>query len=88
MAKYRRKPIIVDAVKITREMTINSSKGTLKGEPGDYLVTELNGEQYPCSAKEFENNYVPTKSWIDVKGVIKRSFKKLKIKTKEIVAKS
>ena len=80
MAKYRKKPIIVEAVKLTRSITIETSNGTMKGLPGDYLITDNNGEQYPCDRDQFEAEYELVKGHIDLKQIVKKSYKFFKIK--------
>ncbi|MGO4888173.1 hypothetical protein ACJ2A9_10470 [Anaerobacillus sp. MEB173] len=66
MAKYKRKPVVIEAVKITRPITIETADGTKKGQPGDYLITDQNGEQYPCPAITFLETYEPVKERIDI----------------------
>lgn len=80
MAKYRKKPVIVEAVKLTRSISIETSNGTMKGLPGDYLITDEDGEQYPCDRNQFEAEYELVKGQIDLKEIFQKSF--LFIKTK------
>lgn len=56
MTKYRKKPTIVEAVKLKRSITIETSTGTMKGLPGDYLITDKNGEQYPYDRDDLRPN--------------------------------
>ncbi|MDQ0255699.1 hypothetical protein J2S74_003081 [Evansella vedderi] len=83
MAKYKRKRIVVDAVRITRPITIETSKGTMKGNPGDFLITDKNGEQYPCESELFYEMYEPVKGYVNVKSFMGKSWRKLKQKIKE-----
>lgn len=55
--RYRKKPIIVEAYQTEREMTIHTLEGTLKAAPGDYIITGVDGEQYPCKPDIFEKTY-------------------------------
>ncbi|WP_078547863.1 hypothetical protein [Litchfieldia alkalitelluris] len=80
MPKYRKKPIIVEAVKLKRSITIETSNGTMKGLPGDYLITDKNGEQYTCDRDQFENDYELVKGHINFKEIIRNSFRLLKTK--------
>ena len=57
MAKYRKRPLIVDAVKLTRRVSIETLEGVMVGEIGDYLITGIKGEQYPCKPDIFEATY-------------------------------
>ncbi len=76
MPKYRKRPVIVEAVKITRTITIETTNGPITGNRGDYLITEANGEQYPCKADAFEKEFVKIKDSIDVVAILKKSFRK------------
>jgi hypothetical protein len=80
MPKFRKKPIIVEAVKLKRSVTIETSNGTMKGLPGDYLITEKNGEQYPCDRDQFETEYELVKGQIDLKEIFQKSFRLIKTK--------
>ncbi|WP_096202564.1 hypothetical protein [Bacillus sp. FJAT-45350] len=85
MARYRRKPIVVEAVKITRTITLETIEGEVKGNPGDYLITDNNREQYICTAYDFEMNYERVKDGTDLKKLIINSLKRLKRKSREII---
>jgi hypothetical protein len=80
MPKYRKKVIIVEAVKLKRSITIETSKGTMKGLPGDYLITDKNGEQYPCDRDQFEAEYELVKGQIALNEIVQKSFRFLKRK--------
>lgn len=71
--KYRKKPVVVEAVQwfkvgdhsaVTRYM--KDERGwieTLEGghivTPGDYIITGVKGEHYPCKPDIFEMTYEP-----------------------------
>lgn len=59
MAKFRKKPVVIDAVRIEREIQIITLEGTMTGEVGDWLITGVNGEQYPCKDDVFQKTYDP-----------------------------
>lgn len=80
MPKYRKKPIIVEAVKLTRSITVETSNGTRKGLPGDYLVTDKSGEQYPYDRDHFEAEYELVKGQIDLKEIVQKYFRLVKTK--------
>ncbi|QOR65076.1 hypothetical protein IM538_14675 [Cytobacillus suaedae] len=80
MPKYRKKPLIVEAVKLKRSISIDTSNGTLKGLPGDYLITDKNGEQYPYDRDRFEAEYELVKVQIDLKEIFRKSFRLIKTK--------
>ena len=57
MAKYRKLPVVVDAVKITRPIKIITKEGVMIGNVGDWLITGTSGEQYPCKDEIFQEIY-------------------------------
>jgi len=59
MAKYRKKSIVIDAVRITRKLAIETLEGIMLGDVGDWLITGVNGEQYPCKDDVFQKTYDP-----------------------------
>ena len=83
MAKFRKKPIVIDAIQYSNQMRIDDAlpdgvvisfwadtpKGpgdyptihTLEGphmvSDGDYIITGVQGEKYPCKPDIFEATY-------------------------------
>lgn len=57
MAEYRKKPVIVEAYQTTEEMLIETLEGTMKANKGDFIITGINGEQYPCKPDIFWKTY-------------------------------
>ena len=57
IGKYIKKPIVVDAVQLTEETIIHTLEGDMKGNIGDWLITGVNGEQYPCKDDIFKKTY-------------------------------
>lgn len=55
--KYRKKPVIIEAFQTDREMIINALEGDMKANDGDYIITGLRGEKYPCKPDIFEKSY-------------------------------
>lgn len=55
--KYRKKPVIVEAYRTDKEVVIHTLEGDLTAQPGDYIITGIAGEQYPCRADIFEATY-------------------------------
>jgi hypothetical protein len=80
MPKYRKKPIIVEAVKLKRSITIETANSTKKGLPGDYLITDKNGEQYLCDRDQFESEYELVKGQIHFKEIVQKSLSLIKMK--------
>lgn len=74
MAKFRKKPIVIEAVQwFPTEKNLDSPDilytdgetyariETLEGEmtvsPGDWIITGIKGEKYPCKPDIFEQTY-------------------------------
>lgn len=55
--KYRKKPVVVEAYKTDKEFIIHTLEGDMKASVGDYIITGVNGEQYPCKPDIFEKTY-------------------------------
>jgi hypothetical protein len=88
MPKFRRIPVIVEAVKITRPITIDTLEGSITGNPGDYLITEASGEQYPLAAEVFTNEFEPYKARMSAKSAVMKSMRKVKRKTMDFIKKN
>jgi len=80
MAKYRKKPVVIDAwlfdgswssaepiVKLCAgiswsghgkgELAIDTLEGTMRADPGDYIIRGVKGEFYPCKPDIFAATY-------------------------------
>jgi hypothetical protein len=73
--KYRKKPVVVEATQwfkmgdhpaITHQSFLGSEvplvltlEGWHKVTPGDYIITGVKGEHYPCKPDIFEMTYEP-----------------------------
>lgn len=55
--KYIKKPIIVEAYQTDKKLTIHTLEGDMIALPGDYIITGINGEQYPCKPDIFLKTY-------------------------------
>lgn len=55
--KYRKKPVVVEAYKTDKEIIIHTLEGDMKASIGDYIITGVNGEKYPCKPDIFEKTY-------------------------------
>lgn len=55
--KYRKKPIIVEAYQTKEECYIETLEGTMKADKGDFIITGVNGEKYPCKEDIFWKTY-------------------------------
>lgn len=57
MAKYRKKPVVIDAMRLTERLEIETLEGTMVGDPGDWIITGIKGEKYPCKDDIFQATY-------------------------------
>ena len=57
--KFRKKPIVIEAYQTNVEMTIQTLEGPLHASVGDWIITGVRGEQYPCKPDVFEKTYEP-----------------------------
>lgn len=57
MAKYRKKPVIIQAYKTKERVVIHTLEGDMVAEKGDYIITGVQGEKYPCKPDIFEQTY-------------------------------
>lgn len=59
MAKYVKKPVVIEAYQTDKEMIIHTLEGDMKASVGDYIITGVHGEQYPCKPDIFQETYQP-----------------------------
>ena len=59
MPKFRKKPVVIEAVHLTRRVTIHTLEVDVVGNPGDWLITGVDGEQYPWKDHIFHKTYTP-----------------------------
>ena len=88
--KYRKKPIVIEAYQTDEVMYIETLEGIHKANIGDYIITGVNGEQYPCKPDIFEQTYEPAdlNGWISVKDRLPEDYKEVVVydsEYKEIV---
>lgn len=59
MGRYKKKPIVVEAIQTNKPMIIKTLEGDMVAEKGDWIITGVNGEKYPCKPDIFDKTYVP-----------------------------
>lgn len=59
MAKYKKKPVIIEAYQTKEELDIQTLEGIMHANIGDWIITGVNGEKYPCKPDIFEKTYEP-----------------------------
>ena len=58
--KYRKKPVVVEARgPIEHSEDIVTLEGVMRADVGDYIITGVQGEQYPCKPDIFHATYEP-----------------------------
>lgn len=57
MPKYRKKPVVIEAEQTDKEIIIHTLEGDMKASIGDYIITGVNGEKYPCKPDIFNKTY-------------------------------
>jgi hypothetical protein len=55
--KFRKRPVVVEAYQTDKEMIIHTLEGDMRANVGDWIITGLRGEQYPCKPDIFEKTY-------------------------------
>ena len=54
---YRKRPVVIQARRLTEKTEIKTREGVLFGYPGDFLIRGVQGEEYPCGADIFAQTY-------------------------------
>jgi hypothetical protein len=58
MARYRKKPVVIEAEgPIEQPLVIHTLEGDMLANVGDYVITGIQGERYPCKPEIFEATY-------------------------------
>lgn len=55
--KYRKKQVIIEAYQTKKRIVCHTHNGDVYAEPGDYVITQIDGEKYPCKPEIFEKTY-------------------------------
>ena len=57
--KFRKRPVVIEAYQTDVPMHIDTLEGTMKANAGDWIITGVKGEQYPCKPDIFALTYEP-----------------------------
>ena len=60
MSEFEKLPVKIQAMRITEKTEIKTREGTLFGYPGEWIITGIEGEVYPCGDEIFKKTYKPT----------------------------
>lgn len=55
--KFRKKPVVVEAYQTDKKEVIHTLEGDMIASPGDWIITGINGEKYPCKPDIFKETY-------------------------------
>lgn len=55
--RARKKPVVVKVYQADKEEIIHTLEGDMKANVGDYVITGLRGEKYPCKPDIFHKTY-------------------------------
>ena len=55
--KYRKKPVVIEAYQTDTELDIHTLEGIMHASVGDYIITGVHGELYPCKPDIFKETY-------------------------------
>lgn len=56
--RYRKRPVVVEVDGPIKEVElIETLEGVMRADVGDYIITGVNGERYPCKPDIFEKTY-------------------------------
>ena len=55
--KFRKKPVIIEAYQTDVEIDIETLEGTMHADVGDFIITGVKGEKYPCKPDIFLETY-------------------------------
>lgn len=61
MPKYRKRPVVIEAYQTHEAVEIVTLEGTMRADPGDWIITGVKGERYPCKPDIFAATYEPVK---------------------------
>lgn len=59
MPKYRKLPVVIEAYQTDVELDIYTLEGVMHASAGDWIITGVNGENYPCKPDIFSKTYEP-----------------------------
>lgn len=70
MAKFRKKPITVEVIRCKQPTMISTEEGDMIARVGDWIITGIKGEKYPCKNDIFRETYEPAdleaeKLWLE-----------------------
>jgi hypothetical protein len=66
--QFRKRPVVITAELNEKEsVTIATLEGDLLANVGDWIITGVHGERYPCKPDIFEKTYEPADNEATIK---------------------
>lgn len=62
MSKFRKRPVVIEAERTDVAVEITTLEGIMRADPGDWIITGIKGERYPCKPDIFEATYEPVEA--------------------------
>jgi len=59
MPAFRKRPIIVEAVRVHEPVVVETLEGNISAQAGDWVIKGIMGEIYPCKDNIFRQTYEP-----------------------------
>lgn len=59
VAQFRKKPIVIEAIVAASAGEIETLEGVMTYDMGDFIITGIAGEKYPCKREIFLESYEP-----------------------------
>ena len=66
--RYRKKPVTVTARRLPLDSEpefIETLEGVMRADPGDWIITGVEGERYPCKDSVFRKTYEMARTEVD-----------------------
>lgn len=57
MLHFTKKPVTITAIQTKIPLSVTTLKGSVAAKPGDWVITGVKGEMYPCDDEIFHSNY-------------------------------
>jgi hypothetical protein len=57
--RFRKKPVVIEAYQTQTKTVIETLAGVMTVYPGDWIITGVAGERYPCTDEIFRETYEP-----------------------------
>lgn len=59
MPQYRKLPVVIEAYQTDEPLDIPTLEGVMHANAGDWIITGVSGETYPCKPDIFAKTYEP-----------------------------